>query len=58
VRDHFERRTPSRGAFVGPVAILQAAQFAVLGAAAATCTEANTGPIGTGPSRDDSVNDV
>ena len=38
-------------AFVGPTApILQAAQFAeCLGALAQSCTEANFGPIGTGP---------
>jgi peptide/nickel transport system substrate-binding protein len=54
VRITFEAPTPFPWvAFVGAQSpILQAAQFAnCLGAASATCTEANTKPIGTGPFR-------
>jgi peptide/nickel transport system substrate-binding protein len=63
VRITFAQPTPFPWvAFVGGQSpILQAAQFAdCLGAAAATCTEANTKPIGTGPFRvtEFLVNDV
>ena len=63
VRITFEQAAPfPLVAFVGAQSpILQQAQFAdCLGAASATCTEANTKPIGTGPFRvvDFAVNDV
>jgi peptide/nickel transport system substrate-binding protein len=63
VRITFEAATPfPLVAFVGAQSpILQQAQFAdCLGAASATCTEANTKPVGTGPFRvvDFAVNDV